>query len=153
MPFQSNTTYTEWAPSNTPDIQAVRDLPDQNEFLAPSIQAGYDRTRQRFGQQLNSSYNQNIPQTARLAMQRDFDRDTMADEGMAKAQAGYNAQNAALQRRLALAGITTGSPLQSGQGGFNSQFAPQQQSSGIWNSIIGGASNVLGAGITAGAFV
>lgn len=153
MPFQSNTTYTEWAPSNTPDIQAVRDLPDQNEFVAPSIQAGYDRARQRFGQQLNSSYNQNIPQVARNAMRAQFERDTLADEGMAKAQAGRDAQSIALQRRLALAGLTTGRPLQSSSYGYNSQFAPQQQGGGFWNSLIGGASTVLGAGISSGAFV
>lgn len=130
------TQYQEWKPSNTPDIQAVRDFQDTPETLAPALQAQYDRAQQRNANRLNSSYNQNIPNSARLAMQQQFDRDTTADYGAALGQSAYDANKMKLGRQMGLAEMTIGRPLVTKTTGT-------QEQGGGFGSFLGG---LLGAG-------
>jgi hypothetical protein len=129
------TKYTEWTPSNTPDVQAVRDFKDTPESLAPSLQAQYDRAQQRNAARLNSSYNQNIPNTARLAMQQQGDRDFLADYGASLNQSAYDANKMKLGRQMGLAEMTLGRPLATSQSGTSTA----QQKGGFWSSLAGGA--------------
>jgi len=135
-PKQVQTTenkYTEWRPTDTADIQAVRGFQDTPESVAPALQAQYDRAQQRNAARLNSSYNQNIPQTARMAMQQQGDRDFLADYGSQIRQSGMDANQAKLARQMGLAEMTIGRPLQT------SGTQTQQQQGGFWNSLAGGA--------------
>jgi hypothetical protein len=125
--------YKEWTPSNTPDIQNVRDFQDTPESLAPSLQAQYDRAQQRNASRLNSSYNQNIPQSARLAMQQQGDRDMNADYGAALGQSAYTSNQAKLARQMGLAEMTMGKPLQS------KSTQTQEEKGGTFGKILGGA--------------
>lgn len=125
--------YTEWTPSNTPDIQAVRDFQDMPGGLEPSLQAQYDRAQQRNANRLNSSYAQNIPQSARLAMQQQGDRDYLADYGSALNQGYFDANRAKLARQMGLAEMTIGRPLNT------KSTTTQQEQGGFWSSLAGGA--------------
>lgn len=125
--------YSEWKPSNTPDIQAVRDFQDMPGGLEPSLQAQYDRAQQRNANRLNSSYAQNIPQSARLAMQQQGDRDYLADYGSALNQGYFDANRAKLARQMGLAEMTIGRPLNT------KSTTTQQEQGGFWRSLAGGA--------------
>lgn len=138
-PFEQNHVYSEWKPSDTQDIQAVRGFNDTPESLAPSLQAQYDRAQQRNASRLSSSYNQNIPQSARLAMQQQGDRDMNADYGSALSQSAYQANQAKLARQMGLAEMTIGKPLETKTYGYNSQ---QQQGGGFLNSLVGAGGSI-----------
>ena len=142
-PFQQNTTntYAEWAPSNTPDIQAARDAPAMPESLAPALQAQFDRAKQRSSDRWGSAYNQNIPNVTRNAMQGREERDATADYGSALGESAYQANNNNFARRMALAEMTMGRPLQTGgsSSGYNTQLMQQPS---IWGSILGGAAGI-----------
>lgn len=142
LPQEMNHTYGEWTPSNTPDIENVRNFDDTPETLAPALQAQYDRAQQRNASRLNSSYNQNIPQSARLAMQQQGDRDQNADYGSALSQAAYQANQAKLARQMGLAELTIGKPIETKSSGFTSQA---QQGGGLLNSLVGGGLSVVAA--------
>lgn len=147
-PFEQNTQYTEWAPSNTPDLQAVRDFQDMPGGLAPSLQAQFDRGQQRNANRLSSSYNQNIPQTARLAMQQQGDRDMTADYGSALGQSAFDANRIKLGRQMGLAEMTLGKPLATKQWGYDTQISQQPS---IWKQLLGGALSAGAAFAGAGA--
>lgn len=129
LPFEN--TYKEWTPTNTPDINAVRNMPDESETLAPNLQAQYDRSTEINANRMNSAYNQNIPNAARLAMQAENDRNARYDYGANLAQASDDSQTRNYNRRLALAGLTIGKPLQTG--GYT------HQKGGWLNSLMEGA--------------
>lgn len=131
--------YMEWTPSNTADLQAVRDFKDMPEGLEPALQAQRDRQQQRYSGQLASSYNQNIPNSARLAMQERFNRDTNADYGANLQQAGFDANQQKLARRLAMAEMTIGRPL------ANKTTSTTTQSGNFWSTLGGIAQGALGA--------
>lgn len=135
LPQEMNHTYGEWKPSDTQDIQNVRNFDDTPETLAPALQAQYDRAQQRNASRLNSSYNQNIPQSARLAMQQQGDRDMNADYGSALSQSAYSANQAKLARQMGLAEMTIGRPIETKSSGYTSQV---QQGGGLLNTIVGG---------------
>lgn len=149
-PFQNTTTntFTEWTPSNTPDIQAARESPAVPETLAPALQAQFDRAQQRSADRWGSAYNQNIPAVTRNAMLGRENRDYQADYGAALGQSAYDANNANFARKMGIAEMTMGRPLQTGgtSSGYNTQV---MQTPSIWGSIIGGAANVGGAAIIA----
>jgi hypothetical protein len=128
--------YTEWKPSNTPDIQAVRDFQDMPGGLEPSLQAQYDRAQQRNANRLNSSYAQNIPQSARLAMQQQGDRDYQADYGSALNQGYFDANRAKMARQMGLAEMTMGRPLNT------KSTTTTQEKGGFWRGLAGGLFNV-----------
>ena len=130
--------YTEWTPSNTPDIQAVRDFQDMPGGLEPSLQAQYDRAQQRNANRLNSSYAQNIPQSARLAMQQQGDRDYLADYGSALNQGYFDANRAKMARQMGLAEMTLGRPL-------NTQTTTTTKQGMDWGGLIGGGLSVAAA--------
>lgn len=130
--------YTEWKPSNTPDVQAVRDFQDMPGGLEPSLQAQYDRAQQRNANRLNSSYAQNIPQSARLAMQQQGDRDYLADYGSALNQGYFDANRAKMARQMGLAEMTLGRPL-------NTQTTTTTKQGMDWGGLIGGGLSVAAA--------
>ena len=142
LPNETNRVYGEWKPSDTADVQAVRNFQDTPESLAPSLQAQYDRAQQRSANRLNSSYNQNIPNSARLAMQQQQDRDLTADYGSALGQSAFDANKLKLGRQMGLAEMTIGRPIETKSYGFNSQ---PQQGGGLMNTLIGGGLSVAAA--------
>lgn len=144
LPFSTTNEYTEWRPSDTEDIKAVRNMADRPETLAPAQQAQYDRARERNDNRFGSAYNTNLPTAARLAMQSEADRDLTADYGTAQNQAAYDAYGANLSRRLALANLTTGRPLQSKSYGYGTQ---PRQSSGVAAAGISGGATVAAAAL------
>jgi len=119
---------------------------DKPESLAPALQANYDRARQLSSNRLSSSYNQNIPQDARLAMQQQQDRDLTADYSTALNQSAYNAYDANLARRLALANMTIGKPVVTQQKGYGSQVG-----NSVFGDLLQGAAQVGGAALGAAA--
>ena len=68
----------------------------------------------------------------------------MADYGAQMGQAAFDANNANFQRRMALAEMTLGRPLQSKSSGFNSQMP---QSSGMGAAALQGGAMVGGAAL------
>jgi hypothetical protein len=142
LPFESTTQYTEFIPGNTPDLQAVRDMDVQPPTLAPDLQAQYDQARRRAKNRFNSAYDQNIPNAARMAMQEDADREISRDYGTAQRSAAYDSYDRDMQRKLALAGLTIGRPLQQRISGTNSQVVG---GTGVLNSVIGGGATVAAA--------
>lgn len=141
MPFEQNTQYGEWRPSETEDLKALRAVPNMPESLAPSLQAQFDRGQEASRQRWNSAYGQNIPEVTRRAMQGQEQRGMTADYGSAMGQAAFDANQANYARKLALAEMTLGRPIQTKSYGYQTQFAP---SSGIWNSLIQAGGTVLG---------
>lgn len=139
LPFEQNVEYQEWKPSETPDTQALRSMSAMPETLAPALQAQYDRAQERSAQSWGSAYGANIPDVTRRAMQGQERRGMMADYGAQVGQAAFDANNANFQRRLALAEMTLGRPLQSKSYGFKNEL-PQGRS--IWSDIIAGGAQV-----------
>jgi len=144
LPFEQNVEYQEWKPSETPDTQALRSMSAMPETLAPVLQAQYDRAQERSAQSWGSAYGANIPDVTRRAMQGQERRGMMADYGAQMGQAAFDANNANFQRRLALAEMTLGRPLQSKSSGFNSQIP---QSSGLGAAALQGAASVGGTAL------
>lgn len=143
LPQEMNHVFGEWKPSDTADIQAVRSFNDTPESLAPALQSQYDRAQQRNASRLNSSYNQNIPQSARLAMQQQGDRDLTADYGSALNQSAYQANQAKLARQMGLAEMTIGRPVETKSYGYTTQAAPQ--GGGLLNTLVGGGLSMAAA--------
>lgn len=147
LPFKSDSEsavgYTEWTPSNTPDLEAYRGMADKPESVAPALAAQYNRAVQTNNNRLRSSYAQNLPADARLAMQERAQRDLNADYGAQINQSAYDAYDRNLQRRANLAEMTLGRPLQTSsrtkQSGTNSQL---MQGGGLLNSLLQGAATV-----------
>lgn len=148
LPFEQNTQYGEWKPSETADTQALRSMSAMPETLAPALQAQYDRAQEQSSQRWNNAYGSNMPDFTRRAMQGQEQRGMMADYGAQMSQSAFDANNANFQRRMALAEMTLGRPVQTKSYGYNSQMP---QSSGLLNSIIGGAAQVGSAALMAGA--
>ena len=138
-PYSQTNTFTEWRPTETPDLQALRNFQDQNELLAPALRSQYDRQVQRGENEINSAYNARIAPEARLAMLGNLRRNASADLGANLAQGAYNNKQLELQRRMAIAEMTLGRPLQTGSSGYNSQ-AFQGQSP--LSAVIGGAASI-----------
>lgn len=147
LPFEQNTQYGEWKPSETADTQALRSMSAMPETLAPALQAQYDRAQEQSSQRWNNAYGSNMPDFTRRAMQGQEQRGMMADYGAQMSQSAFDANNANFQRRMALAEMTLGRPVQTKSYGYNSQMP---QSSGLLNSIIGGAAQVGSAALLAG---
>lgn len=146
MPYSQTNTYTEWKPSDTPDIQAAREAPAMPETLAPALQAQFDRAQERSANRWNTAYAANIPDVTRRAMQAQEQRGNAQDYGTALSQSAWDANQMNFARRMALAEMTMGRPLQTGSSGYNSQFAPQSGSTqGLWGSIISGGATVAAA--------
>lgn len=144
LPYEQNIEYQEWRPSETEDTKALRSMSAMPETLAPALQAQYDRAQERSAQSWGSAYGANIPDVTRRAMQGQEQRGMMADYGAQMGQAAFDANNANFQRRMALAEMTLGRPLQKRSYGYESKLPP---SSGIGNSIIQGAATVGAAGL------
>ena len=145
MPYSNTTTYQEWRPSETADLTAARNVPGMPETLAPTLQAQYDRARQKSQNMWATSYLGNLPEVARRSMMAQQQRDIGQDYMTAIQQSAQDANNTNWQRKMALAEMTLGRPLQSGQSGYQSAFAPP----GFWQSLALGA--VQGASQGAGA--
>lgn len=148
LPFEQNVQYQEWRPSETQDTQALRSMPAMPETLAPALQAQYDRAQEKSAQSWGSAYGANVPDFTRRAMQGQERRGMTADYGAQMGQGAFDANNANFQRRLALAEMTLGRPLQNKSFGYESRMP---QSSGVLNSIINGAAQVGSAALLAGA--
>lgn len=144
LPYEQNIQYQEWRPSETEDTKALRSMSAMPETLAPALQAQYDRAQERSAQSWGSAYGANIPDVTRRAMQGQEQRGMMADYGTQMGQAAFDANNANFQRRMALAEMTLGRPLQMRSYGYESKLPP---SSGMANSIIQGAATVGAAGL------
>ncbi len=142
---ESNTTSTS-SVADSPDFQAAREAPDMPETLAPALQAQYDRYAQQSANRLGSSYNQNIPQTARLAMQANQERNLNADYGANLEQSAYDANNAKFARRLALANSTATRTTTGKQTGWQEQ----QKQGGFWNNFASGLGSGIGGGLFGG---
>ena len=140
-PYQNTNTYTDYSRKG-PDVDAYRALLEKSFTgeVEPLIQAQFDRARQRRENRLGSSYNQNIPQVARVAMQQQGDREDAADYGTLLAQTAYSDRMAKLGGYGNLAGMTASTPLQSGSSGYGTQVVQQQSP---WGSIIGGALSMI----------
>lgn len=141
-PYQSTSTFAWQAPPDSPDIKALRDLPSENQFLEPVLQAQFDRNKQKVQNRLESSYNQNIPQAVRENTAIQANTELANDYGTALAQGAYNDRQVEMQKKLAIAGLTRPQLVQTGSSGYNSQVV-QNQGGGFWGSLVG-------AGITAG---
>ena len=139
LPYSQTNTYTEWKPSDTPDVQAARAAAPMPETLAPNLQAQYDRARQQSANRWNTAYAANIPEVTRRAMQAQEERGAAQDYGSMLSQSAWDANNANFARRMALAEMTLGRPLQTSSSGYNTQFSPQQQGGGFWSNLVGGA--------------
>lgn len=148
LPFEQNTQYGEWRPSETADTQALRSMSAMPETLAPALQAQYDRAQEQSAQRWNSAYGSNMPDFTRRAMQGQEQRGMMADYGAQMGQAAFDANQNNFNRRMALAEMTLGRPVQTKSYGYNSQMP---QSGGFWNSLIGGAAQIGSAAIMMGA--
>ena len=138
-PFLTQNTFTEWKPTITPEIQALQGFQDQNQLLQPALDAQYDRAQQRGEAEINSAYNARVAPEARMGMLGNLRRNLLADKGAALAQGAYQNKDLELRRKLALAEMTMGRPLQTGSSGYNSQVIQQP---GILGSVIGGAATV-----------
>jgi hypothetical protein len=145
MPYENKTTYQEWTPSETADLAAVRGLPAMPESLAPNLQAQYDRAQELSNQRWSSAYGASIPEVTRRAMQGQEQRGLGQDYMSALQDSAFQANNANFQRRMMLAELTLGRPLQSGQSGFQSAFAPP----GFWQQLA--LNTAQGAGQAVGA--
>ncbi len=148
LPYEQNTQYQEWTPSETQDTKALREMSAMPESLAPALQSQYDRAQELSSQRWNSAYGSNMPDFTRRAMQGQEQRGLMADYGSAMGQAAFDANNASYARRMQLAQMTLGRPLQSKSYGYQSQMP---QGGGILNSIIGGAAQIGSAALMSGA--
>lgn len=115
------------------------------ESLAPNLQAQFDRAQELSSQRWNSAYGQQIPEVTRRAMQGQEQRGMAQDYGTALSQSAWDSNQMNFARRMALAEMTMGRPLQTSSSGYNTQFAPQQQGSGIWGSLIGAGATVAAA--------
>lgn len=142
LPYEQNIEYQEWRPSETDDTRALRAMSAMPETLAPALQSQYDRAQEQSAQRWSSAYGGNVPEVARRAMQGQEQRGFQQDYGSAMGQAAFDANNTNYNRRMALAEMTLGRPLQSRSSGYQSQ---QKQGSGFWNGM-GGA--LVGAGAT-----
>lgn len=131
MPYENKTTYTEWRPSETPDLAAVRDMPSMPESLAPMLQAQFDRQKELSNQRWSSAYGQNMPDFTRRAMQGMEQRGLNQDYTAAMQQGAFDANNANFMRKMALAQMTIGRPLEASQSGYQSAFAPP----GFWQQM------------------
>lgn len=145
LPEERNYQYQEWTPTNTADIQAVRDMPSTPQTLAPALGAQYGRAQELSQQRWNNAYGARIPEAARQALQQREQRGLQQDYGALSAQNEYDANQASFARRMQLAEMTLGRPLQSYVSGYNS--APTQS---IWGDIIRTGAQVAGAAAAAG---
>lgn len=146
MPYSNTTTYQEWRPSDTPDLEAARRIPGVPETLAPALLAAFERAKQRSQNRWSTAYLGNMPETARRATMAQEERNVGQDYMTALQQSAQEANNASFQRKLAIAGMTLGQPLQSGSYGYQSAFAPP----GFWQSMaLGAVQGAGGAAITA----
>lgn len=127
-PYQNTQTYQEWKPTETQDTAALRAMSPAPESLAPALQAQYDRAQEQSRQRYGSAYGQNIPEVTRRAMQGQEQRGLTQDYGAALSQSAYDASQANFARRMALAEMTIGRPLQSGSSGYQSQVVPSMLS-------------------------
>ena len=144
-PYQNTQTYQEWKPTETQDTAALRAMSPAPESLAPALQAQYDRAQEQSRQRYGSAYGQNIPEVTRRAMQGQEQRGLTQDYGAALSQSAYDANQANFARRMALAEMTIGRPLQSGSSGYQSQVAPS-----IWGQIIQSAGQMGAAAMKPG---
>lgn len=131
MPYSNTTTYQEWRPSDTPDLMAARSHSAMPEQLLPALQAQFDKQRQRSQNRWATAYLGNMPEIARRSMMAQEQRDIGQDYMTAMQQSAQEANNTNFQRKLALAGMTLGQPLQTGSSGYQSAFAPP----GFWQSM------------------
>lgn len=146
MPYENTTTYTEWRPSETADLAAVRGMPAMPESLAPNLQAQYDKARQKSQDRWSTAYLGNVPEVARRAMMANEQRGVGQDYMTALQQSSMDANNANWARKMALAEMTIGRPLQSGSSGYQSAFAPP----GFWQSMaLGAVQGAAGSAMTA----
>lgn len=136
-PFQQTSTYQYLDTPDTPDIQAVRDAPTTPDGLQPSLQAQFDRNKEKVRNRMDSSYNANIPQAVRENTRLQANRDLSADYGTALAEADYNRTQSEFAKKLAIADLTKKQLVQTGSSGYNTQ-AFQPQSSGFWGQLAGG---------------
>lgn len=141
LPYEQNTQYQEWRPSETQDTAALRAMSPMPESLAPALQAQFDRGQEQSRQRWNSAYGSGLPDVTRRAMQGQEQRGLMQDYGAALSQSAFDANQATFARRMQLAEMTLGRPLQSKSSGYQSQMP---QGSGFWNGL-GGAALQTGA--------
>jgi hypothetical protein len=145
LPSERNYQYEEWRPSDTPDIQAMREMPTAPQTLAPAIGAQYDRAQELSRQRWNNAYGGGVPEQARQALQQREQRGLQQDYGALTSQNAYDANMANFARRMQLAEMTLGRPLNSRMTGYDS--APTQS---IWGDIIKTGAQVAGAAAAAG---
>lgn len=139
LPYQQTNTYQWQQAPESADVQALRDTPTTNEFLEPALQAQFDRNKEKTRNRLESSYNQNIPQSVRENTILNANNQLAGDYGYAMAQGAYQAKQQELNKKLAIAGLTRPQLVQTSSSGYNSQ---QSQGNGIWGSVIQGAAMV-----------
>lgn len=141
-PYENKQTYQEWKPTETQDTAALRAMSPMPESLAPSLQAQYDRAQELSRQRGASAYGQNIPEVTRRAMQGQEQRGLTQDYGSMLSQSAYDANQANFARRMALAEMTIGRPLQSGSSGYQSQVMP-----GVLSDVLKAGAQVASAAI------
>lgn len=145
LPSERNYQYEEWRPSDTPDIQAMREMPTTPQTLAPALGAQYDRAQELSRQRWGNAYGARVPEQTRQALQQREQRGLQQDYGALTSQNAYDANMANFARRMQLAEMTLGRPMASRMTGYDS--APTQS---IWGDIIKTGAQVAGAAAAAG---
>lgn len=140
MPFENKSEYTEWRPSETEDTRALRQVTALPETLMPALQAQFDQARRKSSDRWSTAYMGGMPEIARRALQANEQRDLGQNYMTAVQQSAMDANNTNWARKMALAEMTLGRPLQTNSSGYQSAFAPP----GFWQSMALGA--VQGAG-------
>lgn len=145
LPSERNYEYQEWAPTNTPDIQAVRDMPTMPQSLAPALGAQYGRAQELSRQRWGNAYGAGVPEETRQALQAREQRGLQQDYGALTGQAAYDANQANFARRMQLAEMTLGRPLSARVSGYDS--AP---TTSVWGDIIRTGAQIAGAAAASG---
>lgn len=145
LPSERNYQYQEWTPSETPDIQALRQMPTMPQTLAPALESQYGRAQELSRQRWGNAYGSQLPGVARQALQQREQRGLQQDLGSLTGQSEYDANQANFARRMQLAEMTLGRPLGSSVTGYDS--APTKS---IWGDIIKTGGQIIGAAAAAG---
>jgi hypothetical protein len=141
--YHETQTYTNIAPPDTPDIQALRGFNVNDDLLEPTLNAQFAHAQTNLENEYDSPYSgiNNPYASARL---KDLGRmNLMAQKGSALAQGAFNRQQLELAKQEALARLTAPQLVQTGKSGT----APGQS---ILGSLIQGAGSVAGGFAAAG---
>lgn len=140
LPFENKNTYGFM--SQDPNNQFVKDYMAAPIEVDPGAGRRTDLAEQGMQNRWNSAFTGDIPQLLKMRNQESEGRAIRGQGAAEMQQATYAQQMADLERKRSL----LPQMVQTGSSGYQSQMP---QSSGFWNSVIGGGSTVAAAGIMA----